>query len=584
MYLRHTTRRKNGKTHVYWSLVRSVRRGNKVMQETVATLGELDAKGRAKARALAEHFGARKREPGLFDDAAPAEAVRVYTDRIRLERSREFGGAWLGWTLWQALRYDRFLEDRLSGGKEDVPWGLMIAVLVIARLVEPSSELHIAEAWYRHSALEDLLGVAVEKVNDDRLYRALDRLAPLKDDLEKHIRERFGELFDLPYDLLLYDLTAVYFEGDQPENPIASRGHSPDKRPDCKQVVIALVVTRDGMPLGYEIFAGNRAGVTTVEEIVTKMEDRHGRADRIWVMDRGMVSEGNLQWLREEGRLYLVGTPKSGLRKFERQLAEKRDWATVREGLEVKLCEGPDGKETFVLCRSKARREKEKAMHERFSERIVEQLQSLGRRIDKARKPIDRGQVERQIGRLLQRNSRSAGKFDIRVREDRKRPAGISLTWREREEWSDWAELTEGAYILRTNIRDWSAEDLWYTYIQLTDAEAAFRVHKSDLAIRPIHHRKEMRVRAHIQVAFLAYTLWKTLEQWQSVAGLGNSPRKIIDEIKRIQSADVCLPIADGREMRLRCVVHPDKSQKILLDRLGLELPRRLRVPRSAEM
>jgi transposase len=584
MYLRHTTRRKNGKTHVYWSLVRSVRRGSKVVQETVATLGELDAEGRAKARAIAEHFGGRRKEAGLFDDPAPVEAVRVHTDRIRLERSREFGGAWLGWTLWQALKYDRFLEDRLPRGQEDIPWSLMIAILVIARLCEPSSELHIAEAWYRHSALEDLLGVAVEKVNDDRLYRALDRLAPLKDDLEKHLRQRFGELFDLPYDLLLYDLTAVYFEGDQPENPLAARGHSPDKRPDCKQVVIALVVTREGMPLGYEIFAGNRAGVTTVEEIVTKMEERHGRADRIWVMDRGMVSEDNLEWLREEGRLYLVGTPKSGLRKFERQLAEKRNWSTVREGLEVKLCEGPDGKETFVLCRSRDRREKEKAMHERFSKRIVQRLESLGRRIGKARRPLDRGQVERQIGRILQQNSRAAGKFDIRVRSAPQCPAGISLTWREREEWSDWAELSEGAYILRTNIRDWSAEDLWYTYIQLTDAEAAFRVHKSDLAIRPIHHRKEMRVRAHIQVAFLAYTLWKTLEQWQSVAGLGHSPRKVIDEIKRIQSADVVLPIVDGREMRLRCVVRPDKSQGILLDHLGLELPKRLRVPRSVEM
>jgi transposase len=565
MYLRHTTRRKNGKTHVYWSLVRSVRRGKKVVQETVATLGELDAEGRAKARALAEHFGARSREPDLFDDPASIEPVRVYADRIRLERSREFGGAWLGWTLWQALKYDQFLEERLPRGQEDVAWSLMIAILVIARLCEPSSELHIAEAWYRHSALEDLLGVAVEKVNDDRLYRALDRLAPLKEDLEKHIRQRFGELFDLPYDLLLYDLTAVYFEGDQPENPLAARGHSPDMRPDCKQVVIALVVTREGMPLGYEIFAGNRAGVTTVEEIVTTMEERHGRADRIWVMDRGMVSEDNLEWLREEGRRYLVGTPKSGLRKFEQQLAEKRNWSTVREGLEVKLCEGPDGTETFVLCRSQARR-------------------GLGRRIARSRRRLDRGQVERQIGRILQKNSRSAGKFDIRVRAAPKHPAGISLTWQEREEWSDWAELTEGAYILRTNIRDWSAEDLWYTYIQLTDAEAAFRVHKSDLAIRPIHHRKEMRVRAHIQVAFLAYTLWKTLEQWQSVAGLGNNPRKIIDEIKRIQSADVVLPIADGREMRLRCVVHPDTSKKILLDRLGLELPRRLRIPRSFEM
>lgn len=584
MYLRHTTRRKNGKTHVYWSLVRTVRRGREVVQETVATLGELDAQGRAKARALAEHFGARRRQRGLFEEPGPSEPVPVALDRIRLERAREFGGAWLGWTLWRALRYDELLERLLPRGREDVSWPLMIAILVIARLCEPSSELYVAEAWYRRSALEDLLGVETEKVNDDRLYRALDRLLPLKGEMERHIRERLGELFELPYDLLLYDLTAVYFEGEQAGNPLAARGHSPDRRSDCKQVVIALVVTREGMPLGYEIFAGNRTSVTTVEEVVTAMEARHGRAKRIWVMDRGMVSEENLRWLREEGRQYLVGSPKSDLRRFSRELSEERQWDRVREGLEVKLCRGPEGEDTFVLCRSEARREKERAMHERFARRILGRLESLKRRLERARKPIDRGEVERQVGRILQQNSRAAAKYEIRVHECREHGSRLRLAWTERGEWTDWALLSEGAYVLRTNIRDWSPEDLWTTYIQLTDAEAAFRVHKSDLSIRPIHHQREGRVRAHIHVAFLAYTLWKTLEQWQRRAGIGDNPRKILDELKRLQSADVVLPIADGRELRLRCVVHPEQEQKVLLDRLGLALPRRLRLPQAARM
>jgi len=583
MYLRHSTVRKDGKTHVYWRLVRSVRVGRRVRQETVATLGELDAAGRAKARALAQHIsGASSSMSRLFDtEEQPTEAVTVELRRVRLERARQFGDVWLGWLLWRALRFDVLFEELIEAGREEVPWPAVASILVLARLTQPSSELHIAEDWYRKTALDDLLGVPMDKVNEQRLYRALDQILPHKDAVERHIRARLGELFEIDYDLLLYDVTSTYFEGLAEGNALARRGHSRDSRPDCKQVCIALVVTRDGLPLGYEIFAGNRPDVTTVEEIVTAMEARHGRADRVWVMDRGMASEDNLSWLEAEGRRYLIGTPKSDLKHWQRWILEREGWREIRDGIEVKLCSAPEGAETFLLCRSRERQEKERAMHDRFRERIRRDLESLARRLERARCAADADSINRQIGRLLGRNSRAAGAFEVRVERAPERSSGLRLDWHERSEWAEWAAQTEGCYILRTNVAGWTPEELWRTYIQLTDAEAAFRIHKSDLSIRPVWHQKTERVKAHIFVCFLAYVLWKTLETWQNRAGLGRSPRTLLEELRTIQSADVVLPTTDGRELRLRCVVRPEKSLKHLLDRLGLELPQRLRPPRT---
>lgn len=314
MYLRHTTRRKDGKVHVYWQLVRSVRRGRKVVQETVAQLGELDAEGRARATLLARHItgrGDEARQASLFDSEAAHETVKVRLGAVRLERSRSFGSVWLGLKLWQALKLDELLSELMPAGREAVRWCDVVAILVIGRLCEPSSELHVAERWYRTTALDDLLGVSSEAIYDERLYRSLDRLLPHKEAIEAHLVKRFGELFELDYDLLLYDVTSTYFEGvADPE--IAKRGYSRDHRPDCVQVNIALVVTREGMPLGYEIFPGNTADVTTVEEIVSSMETRFGKANRVWVMDRGMASEDNLAWLNDTGRRYADRHPKGG--------------------------------------------------------------------------------------------------------------------------------------------------------------------------------------------------------------------------------------------------------------------------------
>ncbi len=343
------------------------------------------------------------------------------------------------------------------------------------------------------------------------------------------------------------------------------------------------MVTREGMPLGYEVFAGNRTDVTTVEEIVATMEARYGLAQRIWVMDRGMTSAENVAWLQQTGRRYLIGTPKSELRKWAREIAEAKDWKSVREGVEAKLCLGPDGAERFVLCRSVERREKETAMHTRFAQRIEQGLGRLGKRLEHARRALERGKLERQIGRLLGRNTRAAGRYTVELIDDSARPAGLRVVWSAKPEWDDWAAHSEGCYVLRTNITDWDGELLWRTYIQLSEAEAAFRIHKSELSIRPIWHQRTDRVQAHILVCFLAYVLWKTLEQWQSRAGLGNSPRTILDELGRIQSTDVVLPLAEdpSRKLRIRCVARPDNAQALLLHRLGLRLPERLRPPPS---
>jgi transposase len=585
MYLRHTTVGKGEKTRSYWRLVRSVRRGRKVVQETVAQLGELDAQGRARARTLALQITGRDEQYELFEPTAAASApVAVRLDQIRLERGRGFGDVWLGWTLWRALELDRFCGEHLVEGRERVPWAAMAAILVIARLCEPASELHFAEDWYRRTALDDLLGVAAERINDDRLYRALDRLLPHKRALEAHLKQRLGTLFGLDYELLLYDVTSTYFEGQAEGNALARRGYSRDHRRDCKQVCIGLVVTRDGMPLGYEVFAGNRTDVTTVEEIVGAMERRYGQARRVWVMDRGMTSAENIAWLQSSERHYLIGTSKSELKNFAPQLADRRDWRQVRDGVEAKVCVGPEGSETFLLVRSAERQHKERAMHARFCERIETALVRLQARIERARNPIDRSATERQIGRLLGRNSRAAARYAIRLVDDPAAPATLRLEWSVRAEWDDWSRHSEGCYVLRTNLRDWTSEALWRTYIQLSEAEAAFRIHKSELSIRPIWHQREDRVLAHILVCFLAYVLWKTLEQWQSRAGLGNSPRTILHELAAVHSTDVVLPTATSpqRELRLRCVAHPDRAQAALLQRLGLRLPERLRMPIGA--
>lgn len=580
------TKAKGGKDVTYWALVKSVRTARGPRHRVVSYLGELQAGEKKEWANLACSINRRPVQclPLLdpIDAADPVpEKVEVHIRGARVERTRDFGSVYLAYTLWRALELDRLLERVMACGRERVPRPIVATIVTLARFCEPSSELHIADTWYERTALDDLMGVPDHVVNPDRLYRAHDDLLEHKDDIEKHLKERFTSLFDAQYELLLYDVTSTYFEGEAKRNPQAKRGHSRDHRPDCKQVCIGLVVTQEGLPVAYEVFEGNRHDSTTLQEIIQAMEQKHGRAKRVWVLDRGMVSDENLEFLRDQGGRYIVGTPKATLRSFEQALLEQ-DWTQVEEGIEVKLRAGPDGNEAFILCRSDSRRQKEKAMHDRFEERIEKGLESLKRRLNKAKKRPSRSQVERQIGRLLGKNSRAAGLFDIKVSEVERNGADgfLDVTWTKQPAWREWAQLSEGCYMLRTNLVGWKPEDLWKTYIQLTQAEAAFRTQKSELNLRPIWHHKEDRVQAHILFSFLAYAMWKTLEQWMSRCGLGNGPRPVIEEFERIKTNDVVLPTSHGREVRIRCVTQIDESQRILFDRLGVKIPTRLGEPR----
>ncbi len=583
MFVRPCYRMKDGKRHAYWALVESYRTERGPRQRVVAYLGQLDEAGRLglQQAATSDSLGDDHQPRLPFVEAASKEDesrpvqpewVTVNASAIRVENCVQFGGPWLALELIKKIGLDAFLRKRLPAARGGISWSDMALVLVICRLCRPSSELHIAEHFYRQSSLRQLLGVPAAKVYHTRLYRALDQLLPHKEELEVFLKDRLGELFELDYDLLLYDVTSTYFEGQAKSNPQAKYGYSRDKRSDCKQVCIALVVSRCGMPIGYEVFDGNRTDSTTVEQIVTTMESRYGKSHRIWVMDRGMLSQSNIQFLRQDGRRYIIGTPKSALKQFERELLDE-SWDHVREGVEVKLCKSPAGdEETFILCRSRDRLEKEKAIFARFESRIEHGLQKIAASCEKKKQsPV---KIAERVGRLKGANSRAAKLFDVTVKS--RADGGATLSWTKNDSCRQWATLTDGCYVLRSNVRDWTQQELWEAYIQLTEAESAFRIQKSDLRIRPIWHQKEDRVLAHILVCFLAYVLWKTLAGMCQRAGLGHEPRRVIEGLSEIRQVDVVLPTSAGIDIRRRCVSRPSEHQQILLDRLGLDLPRHL--------
>jgi transposase len=589
MFLRRCERRKNGKTHTYWALVESYRTARGSRQRLVAYLGELKRSEKSGWAQLGQKLSGKAKpqrslfDPPHYDDPVDdEEPVLVRLKGIALERVRDFGVVWLALGLWRLLELDQVLSRLIPDGREEVPWATVAAILTAARFCQPQSELHIENTWYEQTALDDLLGVSAEKVHTDRLYAGMDRLLKCKEELEKHLRNRLGNLFDLEYDLLLYDVTSTYFEGACGANTLAKRGYSRDGRPQCLQVCIALVVTTDGIPLGYEVFAGNRTDVTTVEEIVQAMEKKYGRAQRVWVMDRGMVSEKNLKFLRDREGQYIVGTPRSMLRKFEEHLVTK-DWHEVQAGVEVKLVPGPDGTETFILARSADRREKEAAIHRRFLERFEAALVKMQAEAASGRlKDVE--VANRRLGRLQQKCWRASAAFEVTIcaLKEPKGKARLEVSWKRNAAWNEWAALSEGCYLLRTNLTETDPATLWKRYIQLTEAEWAFRITKNELEIRPIWHQTTERVLAHILVCFLAYVLWKTLAQWMRRAGLGDAPRTLLEEIAKIKSGDVVLPTQTGdgqpgKTIRLRCVTEPDPAQKVLLHRLGIHLPRRLR-------
>lgn len=578
MYLRRHIKQRAGAEYETWTLVESVRTARGPRQRIVATIGKLPGLDKEERLGWEEIGrllnGKDKPEESLFEkvEEAPVWAT-VDISKVQVERLRHFGDIYLGLLLWKKLGLFEFCQAVIPEGREEIRWSIMACILTAARFCAPSSELQIAESWYGKTALEDIMGVPVKKVNEDRLYRALDTMLPYKDALCGHLQKRYGELFGTDFDFLFYDVTSTYFEGSGKLNPQAKRGYSRDKRPDCVQVCIALVVSREGLPLSFEVFDGNRADVTTVEEMVVKMEEKYGQAKRIWVVDRGMVSEDNLQFMRERGAHYLVGTPRSMLRNFEQELLEK-DWQEVQHGVEVKLCKNSDNKEeTFVLCRSQGRKEKENAILNRFVSRFEEGLSRLESLAEEG-KLKNRQKIERQIGRLMGSNSRAASLFEISVEEKDRR---LHLRIKKNTERYQWSLLSGGSYILRTNWSETDPKKLWKTYIQLTEAEDAFRITKSDLGMRPIFHWKKERTQAHILVCFLALAMWRTLQEWMKAAGLGNSPRKLLEEMREIKSLDMLLPKKETT-IRLRIVSTPSKELKMLLQRMKILLPDRPKI------
>jgi len=582
MYLRRTTKKKGGTDYDCWLLVESVRTARGPRQRVVATIGKLPSLDREERIGWEEIgrilSGKPRCAPDLFkQEEDPPSWATVNINGVSVERIRSFGDVYLGLLLWNKLGLTDFCRGHIPSRREEVPWSIMAAILVLARFCAPSSELQIAEFWYGKTALDGMLGVADEKINDDRLYRALDALLPHKDALCLHLQKRYGELFGNTFDFLFYDITSTYFEGTAKSNAQAKRGYSRDGRPDCLQVCIGLVTTREGLPLAFEIFDGNRVDVTTTQEMVQIMEAKYGKANRVWVMDRGMVSENNLEFMRKIGARYLVGTPKAMLKKFERQLLEQ-NWEEVQPGVDIKLCRAPGGAdETFVLCRSQGRKEKENAMLIRFVTRLEAKLDNLAHQAETG-KARDKQKVERRIGRLLEQNSRAASLFKITVTQiGTGKDSRLSIHVTKNEERWQWTLETGGSYILRTNWTESDPKTLWNTYIQLTEVEESFRTEKHDLGMRPIFHQKQERTQAHILVCFLALTMWRTLQQWMKASGLGTAPRKLIEELRELKSLDVLLPTRE-KKLRLRVVATPPKELKALLQRMKILLPNKPKI------
>lgn len=604
MFLKRNRRTKSGETYEYWSLVETVRTERGPRHRLVANLGKLPGLDRGQrhgwedlASLLDGRPGAgREAELGLFgeEDGAPDAPPRhlpqwmeVDVRGLRVERVRDFGQVYLALALWRRLGLHALLAELLPKGRETVPWPLVACILTIARFCGNRSELEVAERWYRESALEDLLGVRWEQIYDNRLYRGLDSLVEHKDAICRHLLERYQSWFGVEFEFLLYDVTSTYFEGQAEGNAKAKRGYSRDKRPDCKQINIGLVVTPEGgLPVGYEVFDGNRADVATVEDMVRLMEKKYGKAGRIWVMDRGMVSEENLDFLRGRGASYLVGTPKGQLRRFERDLLEESDWSEVRPGVEVKLVDHPDGRggEQFIMARSKDRREKESAMLAQAKARLLAKLTEIDASLRK--RPAKPETIERRVGRWQGRHSRAERYYQVEIRTEEvevrpgagSRPAkteirATGLEIAEKEVPQTWAELSAGAYLLRTNCAEKDPAKLWTWYIHLTQAEECFRISKSDLSLRPVFHQKTERVEAHVLVCFLTLAIWRTLEMWMKGKGLGNCCRQLLKEVSTVRMMDVVLPVRNAGELNLRVVSRPEDRVAQLLVRLGLELP-----------
>jgi len=584
MFLQRIPRKKGAEVYDYWALTKTVRTANGPRHQIVSYLGKLDAGDQEYYHSwddIAALLDGRRDavQCDMFDKPKPLPEWReINVSGVEVKRVREFGQIWVALAVWRRLGLDKLFTSLMPEGREDIGWDLIACVLTAAKFCEQDTENAIAGEWLPQTALCDVLGLAEEKVNLTRMYRGLDEILAHKDALCAHLQSRWGEWFGTKLDFMLYDVTSSYFEGACAINPLAQRGYSRDNRPDCKQVCIGLVVTPDGMPVGYEVFAGNRSDTTTMRQIVNLMEDKYGHANRVWVTDRGMSSEENIAFLEGRASFYLMGASRSLLKRYESEFHDGRGWQDIREGLSVKLVKG-DGNEKYILCKSAERAKKEQAMLQRQLEKFMTRIENKSRQL--ALNPSKRPQsVQQGVGRLRERYPSASKHFECEVQINEKMEAcGIALN--EKPGQLEWARRTHGAYLLRTNTNCEDPAALWRWYIQLTEAEAAFRDLKSDLALRPIYHHLQNRVEAHILVCFLSLCLWRTLEHWMGISGLGDEARQFLREIRQIHSMDVHLPTKQGPPIQLRVVSKPEKEMAMLLARMKLRLPN---VPLKVEM
>jgi hypothetical protein len=578
MFLRSQRRKKDGKVHEYWSIVESRRLSDgRIVQRQVLYLGEInDSQREAWRKTIEVHDHGQRMQKALFAaDRVPcddADAIGIHLTELRLERPRQWGACWLALQLWQQLDLDRFWRPRLHDSREGTPWLKVLKTLVAYRLIDPGSEWRLHRQWFDAAAMADLLDADFGLAEKNTLYRCLDQLVAHKDDLFEFLVERWGELFGVKFDVLLYDLTSTYFETDEDRGPddLRQYGYSRDKRSDCRQVVIALIVTPEGFPLSYEVMSGNTADNTTLPDFLERIESRYGHANRIWVMDRGIPTEDSLAKMRAMGASYLVGTPKGRLTKLEQSFLSQ-PWAGVRPGVQVKRL--ATEQDVYVLAQSAARIDKERGMRRKRLRRYIERLKALqAQKLTRERLLMKLGAAQRDAGRVA-----SVVKVSIptETATASKQPASASAKLQFTLDRVRLRQVRrrEGRYLLRTNLAPQEPATLWTFYVQLTEVEQAFKEIKHDLAIRPIFHRLEARIEAHIFVAFLAYCLQVTLKaNLRALAG-GTTPREVIEKFKTIEMIDVQMPTTDGRELTLSRYTQPEKEHRILLDQLRLTLP-----------
>ncbi|HEX8882747.1 MAG TPA: IS1634 family transposase [Candidatus Acidoferrum sp.] len=577
MFLRAKVRRKDGKQHRYFSVVENRRVGqNQTVQRTVLYLGEINDSQEAIWRKTLQVFDETHQQYttlSLFpeDREIPAESsdsIQVKLSEMELRRPRAFGNCWLGCELWRQLRLEEFWEEKLAENvqRETVSWAKVLQLLVVNRLVDPGSEFRVHRQWFDQSAMAELLQTDFAVAEKDRLYRCLDRLLEHKAALFQHLRECWQDLFQAHFDVLLYDLTSTYIEGEGEEIPKARYGYSRDQRFDCKQVVIALVITPEGFPLAYEVMDGNTSDRTTLRSFLDKIESHYGRARRVWIMDRGIPTEEVLEEMRNSNReiFYLVGTPRSRVRQHEKKWLDL-PWQKVRESVEVKLF--ADAGELYVLAKSEGRRAKERAMRRKKLARLLRKLRAMQRSGPR------RDQLLLRVGAARKEAGRAFGFLHIQLPGEGEAVTRQTFQFRVDRPKLTAAELQDGYYLLRSNLASEDPAVLWERYVQLAQIEAAFKAMKSELGIRPLYHQLGHRVEAHILVAFLAYCLLVTLKNRLQVLAPGLTAKAVLEKLATIQMLDVWLPTTDGRWLVMPRFTQPEADQAILLHKLKLELP-----------